>query len=48
MNLRVQRRTLDFFDSFARYGTRETKEAVERLLSSHTELSKFERAQLGK
>ncbi|KAK2589766.1 hypothetical protein QQS21_012556 [Conoideocrella luteorostrata] len=43
----VQQSTLEYFDAFARFENRESIEAVERLLSSRQELSKFERAQLG-
>lgn len=39
--------TLNYLDSFARFRQKENVEAVERLLSSHKELHKFERAQLG-
>ncbi|KAI0000076.1 HRDC-like protein [Xylariaceae sp. FL0662B] len=39
--------TLNYLDAFARFRGKETVEAVERLLSSYQELSKFERAQLG-
>lgn len=40
-------RTLDYLDAFARFKQKENVEAVERLLSAHKELAKFERAQLG-
>lgn len=40
--------TLSYLDNFARFPRKEGVEAVERLLSSHTELHKYERAQLGK
>ncbi|KAK2592812.1 hypothetical protein QQS21_009480 [Conoideocrella luteorostrata] len=43
----VLQSSLQYFDAFARFKIRESIEAVERLLSSHQELSKFERAQLG-
>ncbi|KAL2104922.1 hypothetical protein VUR80DRAFT_9322 [Thermomyces stellatus] len=39
--------TLSYLDNFARFTRKENVEAVERLLSSVTQLSKFERAQLG-
>lgn len=39
--------TLSYLDNFARFTRKENVEAVERLLSSATQLSKFERAQLG-
>lgn len=38
---------MDYLDHFARFKRKENVEAVERLLSSHQELAKFERAQLG-
>jgi DNA-directed RNA polymerase II subunit RPB4 len=41
------RQTQDYLDAFARFRKKETVEAVERLLSAHKELSKYERAQLG-
>lgn len=41
-------KTMDYLDHFARFKRKENVEAVERLLSSHQELAKFERAQLGK
>lgn len=40
-------KTSDYLDSFARFKRKENVEAVERLLSAHKELAKFERAQLG-
>lgn len=40
-------KTLDYLDSFARFKQKENVEAVERLLSAHKELTKFERAQIG-
>lgn len=40
-------KTMDYLDHFARFKRKENVEAVERLLSSHQELAKFERAQLG-
>jgi RNA polymerase Rpb4 len=38
---------MDYLDHFARFKRKENVEAVERLLSAHQELAKFERAQLG-
>ncbi|KAJ9157789.1 hypothetical protein NKR23_g705 [Pleurostoma richardsiae] len=40
-------KTIDYLDAFSRFKQKENVEAVERLLSSHKQLSKFERAQLG-
>ncbi len=40
--------TLGYLDHFARFTQKENVEAVERLLSAHKDLEKFERAQLGK
>jgi DNA-directed RNA polymerase II subunit RPB4 len=40
-------KTLEYLDHFARFKRKESVEAVERLLSAHQELAKFERAQLG-
>jgi DNA-directed RNA polymerase II subunit RPB4 len=40
-------KTQVYLDHFARFKRKENVEAVERLLSSHKELAKFERAQLG-
>lgn len=40
-------KTIDYLDTFARFKEKESVEAVERLLSSHKEFHKFERAQLG-
>jgi DNA-directed RNA polymerase II subunit RPB4 len=40
-------RTLSYLDQFARFTRKENVEAVERLLSAHPQLEKFERAQLG-
>lgn len=40
-------KTTDYLDNFARFKRKENVEAVERLLSAHKELAKFERAQLG-
>lgn len=40
-------KTVDYLDTFARFKKKENVEAVERLLSSHKEFHKFERAQLG-
>ncbi|PHH61843.1 hypothetical protein CDD81_7771 [Ophiocordyceps australis] len=39
--------TLGYLEHFARFTQKENVEAVERLLSSHKTLAKFERAQLG-
>jgi DNA-directed RNA polymerase II subunit RPB4 len=39
--------TLAYLDNFARFTQKENVEAVERLLSAHKNLAKFERAQLG-
>lgn len=39
--------TLSYLDHFARFTQKENVEAVERLLSTHKDLAKFERAQLG-
>lgn len=39
--------TLSYLDHFARFTQKENVEAVERLLSAHKDLDKFERAQLG-
>jgi len=39
--------TTEYLDHFARFKRKENVEAVERLLSAHKELAKFERAQLG-
>lgn len=39
--------TMDYLDAFARFKQKENVEAVERLLSSHKQLNKFERAQIG-
>jgi DNA-directed RNA polymerase II subunit RPB4 len=44
---RILTKTIDYLDAFARFKQKENVEAVERLLGSHTELSKFERAALG-
>ena len=44
---RVLTKTIDYLDAFARFKQKENVEAVERLLNSHAELSKFERAALG-
>jgi DNA-directed RNA polymerase II subunit RPB4 len=40
--------TRDYLDTFARFKKKENVEAVERLLSARKELTKFERAQLGR
>ena len=39
--------TRDYLDNFARFKGKDNVEAVERLLTSHKELAKYERAQLG-
>ena len=44
---RMLNKTTDYLDHFARFKRKENVEAVERLLSAHQELAKFERAQLG-
>lgn len=44
---RILHKTSDYLDHFARFKRKEAVEAVERLLSAHKELAKFERAQLG-
>jgi DNA-directed RNA polymerase II subunit RPB4 len=43
----VLNKTLEYLDSFARFKQKENVEAVERLLSAHKELTKFERAHIG-
>ncbi|KAK0628145.1 HRDC-like protein [Bombardia bombarda] len=43
----VLNKTLDYLDAFSRFKQKENVEAVERLLSAHKELTKFERAQIG-
>jgi len=43
----ILNKTTDYLDHFARFKRKENVEAVERLLSAHKELAKFERAQLG-
>ncbi|KPM45430.1 hypothetical protein AK830_g1087 [Neonectria ditissima] len=45
--LRMLNQTLNYLDHFARFTQKENVEAVERLLSAHKDLAKFERAQLG-
>ena len=40
-------KTQDYLDIFARFKQKENIEAVERMLTSHTELELFERSQLG-
>ncbi len=40
-------KTQDYLEIFARFKEKENIEAVERLLSAHTELELFERSQLG-
>lgn len=47
LRLRMLLKTTDYLDHFARFKRKENVEAVERLLSAHKELAKFERAQLG-
>lgn len=44
---RMLLKTTEYLDHFARFKRKENVEAVERLLSAHKELAKFERAQLG-
>jgi DNA-directed RNA polymerase II subunit RPB4 len=44
----VLNNTLAYLDHFARFRQKENVEAVERLLSTHKNMEKFERAQLGK
>lgn len=44
---RMLNTTLNYLDHFARFTQKENVEAVERLLSTHKNLDKFERAQLG-
>jgi DNA-directed RNA polymerase II subunit RPB4 len=39
--------TMNYLDAFARFRQKENVEAVERLLSAHKQLAKFERAQIG-
>lgn len=45
--IRMLNQTLNYLDHFARFTQKENVEAVERLLSAHKDLAKFERAQLG-
>src|SRR6185312_13912847 len=45
---RMLMKTTEYLDHFARFKRKENVEAVERLLSAHKELAKFERAQLGR
>ena len=45
--IRMLTQTLNYLDEFARFTRKENVEAVERLLSAHKQLAKFERAQLG-
>jgi DNA-directed RNA polymerase II subunit RPB4 len=40
-------KTSEYLTQFSRFKRKENVEAVERLLSAHKELAKFERAQLG-
>ena len=44
---RMLNQTLNYLDHFSRFTQKENVEAVERLLSAHKDLAKFERAQLG-
>ncbi|TVY44034.1 DNA-directed RNA polymerase II subunit [Lachnellula subtilissima] len=44
---RILQKTTDYLEHFARFRRKENVEAVERLLTAHKELAKFERAQLG-
>jgi hypothetical protein len=44
---RMLNNTLGYLDAFARFRQKENVEAVERLLSAHKNLAKFERAQIG-
>ena len=44
---RILHETLNYLNHFARFTQKENVEAVERLLSTHKDLAKFERAQLG-
>lgn len=44
----ILNKTLDYLDAFARIKGKENVEAAERLLSARKELTKFERAQIGK
>ncbi|KAF5023574.1 hypothetical protein F66182_4332 [Fusarium sp. NRRL 66182] len=46
-NTEMLNSTLTYLDNFARFTQKENVEAVERLLSAHKNLAKFERAQLG-
>ncbi|ATY63441.1 polymerase (RNA) II (DNA directed) polypeptide D [Cordyceps militaris] len=46
-NVEMLSQTLSYLDHFARFTQKENVEAVERLLSTHKDLAKFERAQLG-
>ncbi|RDL38610.1 uncharacterized protein BP5553_02950 [Venustampulla echinocandica] len=43
----ILQKTTDYLEHFARFRRKENVEAVERLLTAHKELAKFERAQLG-
>lgn len=38
---------MNYLDAFSRFRQKENVEAVERLLSAHKQLAKFERAQIG-
>ena len=44
---RMLTQTQNYLDAFARFRQKENVEAVERLLSAHKQLAKFERAQIG-
>ncbi|OIW34986.1 hypothetical protein CONLIGDRAFT_627022 [Coniochaeta ligniaria NRRL 30616] len=44
----ILNKTLDYLDAFARIKGKENVEAAERLLSARKELTKFERAQIGR
>ncbi|TVY46955.1 DNA-directed RNA polymerase II subunit [Lachnellula occidentalis] len=47
MGRMILQKTTDYLEHFARFRRKENVEAVERLLTAHKELAKFERAQLG-
>lgn len=47
MSCRTLIKTQDYLDVFARFKQKENIEAVERMLTSKTELELFERSQLG-
>ena len=44
---RVLVKSQEYLEVFARFKQKENIEAVERILSSHTDLEPFERSQLG-